>query len=184
MCVCLCGVCVCVLGRWMGSRQEYHWESDEVLSACAGSVMSDFSTPRDCCPPSSAVHGIFQARIPEWLAIFLLQGIFPNQGSNPFLVYPLLAGGFFYHCTTWEPQSLKVVVKSLSHVQLIATPWTAAHQASLSFPTSRSLLKLMSIELLNLATLAPWKCTHPPCAHCCSQQWSGPWSQSWLRTCG
>ena len=67
----------------MGSRQEYHWESDEVLSACAGSVMSDFSTPRDCCPPSSAVHGIFQARIPEWLAIFLLQGIFPNQGSNP-----------------------------------------------------------------------------------------------------
>ena len=90
----------------------------------------------------------------------------------------------FYRCTTWEPQSLKVVVKSLSHVQLFATPWTATHQASLSFPTSRSLLKLMSIELLNLATLAPWKCTHPPCAHCCSQQWSGPWSQSWLRTCG
>ena len=59
----------------MGSRQEYHWESDEVLSACAGSVMSDFLTPRDCCPPSSAVHGIFQVRIPEWLAIFLLQGL-------------------------------------------------------------------------------------------------------------
>jgi len=39
-----------------------------------------------------------------------------------------------------------VVVKSLSHVQLFATPWTAAHQASLSFTVSRSLLKLMSIE--------------------------------------
>ena len=39
-----------------------------------------------------------------------------------------------------------VVVKSLSHVQLFATPWTAAHQASLSFTISRSLLKLMSIE--------------------------------------
>ena len=140
--------------------------------------------PRDCSPPSSAVHGIFQARILQWLAIFLLQGIFQTQGSNPCLLRLLYwQMDFFYHCTTWEPQSLKVV-KSLSHVQLFATPWIAAHQASLSFTTSWSLLKLMSIELLNLATLAPWKCTHPPCAHCCSQQWSGPWSQFWLRTCG
>ena len=34
----------------------------------------------------------------------------------------------------------------LSHVQLFATPWTAALQASLSLTISRSLLKLMSIE--------------------------------------
>ena len=34
----------------------------------------------------------------------------------------------------------------LSHVQLFATPWTAAHQTSLSFTNSQSLLKLMSIE--------------------------------------
>ena len=39
-----------------------------------------------------------------------------------------------------------VVVQSLSHVQLFATPWTAAHQASMSFCISQSLLKLMSIE--------------------------------------
>ena len=38
------------------------------------------------------------------------------------------------------------VVQSLSHVQLFATPWTAACQASLSFTISRSLLKLMYIE--------------------------------------
>ena len=37
-------------------------------------------------------------------------------------------------------------VQSLSHVQLFATPWTAAHQASLSITNSRSLLKLMPIE--------------------------------------
>ena len=36
-------------------------------------------------------------------------------------------------------------VQSLSHVQLFATPWTAAHQASLSITNSQSLLKLMSI---------------------------------------
>ena len=37
-------------------------------------------------------------------------------------------------------------VQSLSRVWLFATPWTAALQASLSITTSRSLLKLMSIE--------------------------------------
>ena len=41
-----------------------------------------------------------------------------------------------------------VVVQSLSHVQLFSTPWTAAHQASLSFTISQSLLKLTSIELV------------------------------------
>ena len=36
----------------------------------------------------------------------------------------------------------------LSHVQLFVTPWTAAGQASLSITNSRSLHKLMSIELV------------------------------------
>ena len=39
-----------------------------------------------------------------------------------------------------------IVVQLLSHVRLFATPWTAAHQASLFFTISQSLLKLMSIE--------------------------------------
>ena len=37
-------------------------------------------------------------------------------------------------------------VQSLSCVRLFATPWTAAHQASLSITNTRSLLKLMSIK--------------------------------------
>ena len=37
-------------------------------------------------------------------------------------------------------------VQSLSCVRFFATPWAAAHQASLSITRSRSLLKLMSIE--------------------------------------
>ena len=37
-------------------------------------------------------------------------------------------------------------VQSLSHVQLLATPWTAAREASLSITNCQSLLKLMSIE--------------------------------------
>ena len=39
-----------------------------------------------------------------------------------------------------------IVVQSLSPVQFFMTPWTEAHQASLFFTISLSLLKLMSIE--------------------------------------
>ena len=66
--------------------------------------------PMDYSLPGSSVHGIFQARVLEWVAISFSS------------------------------------VQSLSHVQLFVTPWTAAHQASLSIANSRSLLKLMSIE--------------------------------------
>ena len=38
------------------------------------------------------------------------------------------------------------LVQSLSRVRLFVSPWTAAHQASLSIINSWSLLKLMSIE--------------------------------------
>ena len=41
-----------------------------------------------------------------------------------------------------------VVVYSLNRAQLFATPWTAAHQASLSFTISKSLLNFMSIQSL------------------------------------
>ena len=51
------------------------------------------------------------------------------EGSSNFL-------GFYFD----------VVAQSLSHVQLFATPWTAACQVSLSFTIFLSLLKLMSIE--------------------------------------
>ena len=36
--------------------------------------------------PGSSAHGIFQARILEWIAIFLLQEIFPDQGLNHHLL--------------------------------------------------------------------------------------------------
>ena len=46
----------------------------------------------------------------------------------------------------WEVLSQFISVQSLSHVRLFATPWIAAHQASLSITNSRSSLRLMSIE--------------------------------------
>ena len=43
-------------------------------------------------------------------------------------------------------------VQSLSHVQLFATSWIAAHQASLSITNSRSSLRLMSFESVMLSS--------------------------------
>ena len=64
--------------------------------------------PRDGSPPGSPIPGIFQARTLEWVAIA------------------------FSNAWKW-----KVKVKSLSRVRLLATPWTAAHQAPPSMGFSR-----------------------------------------------
>ena len=82
----------------------------------------------DCIPPGYFVHGILQARILEWVAMP------SSRGSSPFRNW------------TWSPGLLGQSVQSLSHVRLFATPWTAAHQASLSIINSQSLFKLTSIE--------------------------------------
>ena len=64
--------------------------------------------PIDSSPSGSPVPGILQARTLEWVAIS------------------------FSNVWKW-----KVKVKSLSRVRLLATPWTAAHQAPLSMGFSR-----------------------------------------------
>ena len=64
--------------------------------------------PIDVSPPGSPIPGILQARTLEWVAIS-----FSNE---------------------WK---WKVKMKSLSHVRLLATPWTAAYQAPLSMGFSR-----------------------------------------------
>ena len=53
---------------------------------------------------------------------------------------------------TLRSMSFVVVVQTLSHDRLFATPWTAAHQASLSFTVSQGLLKLMPIESVMLSS--------------------------------
>ena len=64
--------------------------------------------PMDSSPPGSPIPGILQARTLEWVAIS------------------------FSNAWKW-----KIKVKSLIHVWLLATPWTAAYQAPLSMGFSR-----------------------------------------------
>ena len=53
-------------------------------------------------------------------------------------------------CVSLERKGRFLVVRLLSHVQLFATPWTAACQSPLSFTVFQSLLRFMSTELLML----------------------------------
>ena len=59
--------------------------------------------PMDCNPPGSSVHGIFQARILEWVAMPSPPGDLPDLGIKPVsLASPALVGGFFTTSATWE----------------------------------------------------------------------------------
>ena len=91
----------------------YGCESWTIKKAAAVAAKSLQSCPTLCdsidgIPPDSPVPGILQARTLEWVAIS------------------------FSSAWKW-----KVKVKSLTRVQLLATPWTAAHQAPPSMGFSR-----------------------------------------------
>ena len=62
-------------------------EEDTKHTDQEGTVFATQSCPAlcnavDCSPPGSSVHGILPARMLEWVARFLLQGIFSTQESN------------------------------------------------------------------------------------------------------
>ena len=56
----------------------------------------------DCSPPASSVHGIFQARILEWVAITSSRGSF--QPRNQTCIF-YTGRQILHHCTTWEALS-------------------------------------------------------------------------------
>ena len=123
--------------------------------------MLKFSVAQSC--PTLQPHGLQAAKILfPWDfsgkntgagCHFLLQGIFPTQGSNPHLLCLLHYRQILYHWAIreapyFELEFVKSIssVQSLSHVRLFATPWTAAHLASLSITNPWSPPKPMSIE--------------------------------------
>ena len=89
-------------------RIKILWTSAAAAAAKSLHSCLTLCDPINGSPPGSPVPGILQARTLEWVAISL---------SN-----------------AWK---WKVKVKSLSRVRLLATPWTAAHQAPPSMGFSR-----------------------------------------------
>ena len=88
--------------------KENKWVTAAAAAAKALQSCPTLCDPIDGSPPGSAVPGILRARTLEWVAIS------------------------FSNAWKW-----KVKVKSLSRVQLFATPWTAPHQAPPSMGFSR-----------------------------------------------
>ena len=117
-----------------------HQGSPRSPAAAAKSLQScpNLCDPIDGRPPGSTVPGIVQARTLEWAAIS------------------------FSNAWRW-----KVKVKSLSHVWLLATPWTAAYQPPPSMGFSRqeywSGVPLSSLEY-SLKTRSLFTIL-PPCPH-------------------
>ena len=97
----------------------------------------------DCRQPGSSVHGILQARVLKWVAVFSSRGSSQPMAQTQFP--PFQADSLLSE----PPRKYSVQfssVQSLSHVQFFVTPWITARQVSLSITNSQSLLKLMSIE--------------------------------------
>ena len=67
-----------------------------------------------------------------------------RTGAKVFIIISVIKSGAWK--SKWQAWVSVVVVQWLSHIRLFVTPWTAAHQASLSFTISQSVLTLMSIE--------------------------------------
>ena len=58
--------------------------------------------PMDCIPPGSSVHGILQARIPEWVAILFSKESFQPRDRTQ---VSYIAGRFFTIWATREAQA-------------------------------------------------------------------------------
>ena len=60
--------------------------------------------PIDCSPPDSSVHGIFQARILDWVAMPFSRGSSQLRGQTHISCISRIDRQFLYHCATWEAQ--------------------------------------------------------------------------------
>ena len=100
---------VSVLQSMGSQRVRHNWVSDltdlNCVSVCvcvhAQSPQSylSFCDPEDCIPPGSPVHGESPDKTTGVGFHALLQGIFPNQGSNPSLLH---CRWIIYHWATGE----------------------------------------------------------------------------------
>ena len=110
----------------------------------------------------------------KWLKLFLCSDQFNSHFLSSYTASPRENSPSFPPST---PAYGFVVVQLLSCVQHFVTPWTAAHQASLSFTVSQSLLRLMSFELVMPSNHLILCCSLLPCLHSFPVSGSFPVSQ-------
>ena len=69
--------------------------------------------PMDSSPPDTSVHGILQARMLEWIAIFYSKGGLPDSGIKPESLVSLALGDRFF--TTAPPGKLYIYIYIYTH---------------------------------------------------------------------
>ena len=65
-----------------------------------------FCSPKDCCPPSSSVQGIFSVRVLEWTAISSSRGSSQPRDRTCVSCISCIVRLILYHWATWEPTML------------------------------------------------------------------------------
>ena len=83
----------------MGSHRVGHNRSNLAAKAADTQTCLAVCVPMDCSPRGSSVHGIFQARILEWVAISFSRGYSPPRDQTWVLC---IAGRFFTNWATRE----------------------------------------------------------------------------------
>ena len=73
------------------------------MSVCVFSHVQLFTRPHGL--PGSSVHGIFQARILEWVAISSSRGPFCTRDQTHISWVSYIDRQILYHCTTWVAHS-------------------------------------------------------------------------------
>ena len=84
------------------------WSAIYYNSCCCGSSVTrscpTLCNPIDCSPPGSSTHGIFQARILEWVATSFSRGSsWPRDQAH----ISCIGRQILYHWATWEAHELK-----------------------------------------------------------------------------
>ena len=114
------------------------------MCACSVAQCPTLCDTMDCSPTGFSVHGISQARILEWVAISFSRGSSWPRDWIQVSCISCIGRWILYNRDTWEAPFSSI--QSFSSVQVFATPWTEACQASLSITNPWNFLKLMSIE--------------------------------------
>ena len=93
--------------RKIATSQVPHSQDTPITKTCAYVCAQSLQLcltlcdPMDCSQPDSSVHGIFQARVLEWVAMPSYRSSRPKDQTCVSCV-SCIAGRFFTHWTTWE----------------------------------------------------------------------------------
>ena len=73
--------------------------------------------PMDCSPSGSSVHGIFQARMLEWVAISSSRGSYRPRDWIHVSCVSCMGRWILYHWATWEHPNITLSIIYLQHAQ-------------------------------------------------------------------